>query len=332
MIEFKNVSKTYANGTKALKDLNLKIEEGEFVFILGASGAGKSTFLKLIMREEVASHGEVIINGENLNTIKPRKIPYYRRKLGIVFQDFRLIPKMRVYDNIAFAMRAIGEKEKEVTKRVTYALSLVGLSSKAKCYPTELSGGEQQRVALARALVNNADIIIADEPTGNIDPEMSYEIVDLLNHINQNGTTVIMVTHEHELIKKFNNRVVTIKNGTVYSDTANPDLKPPIDELLSEPVISKGFYEAPDADAEVESFLQNYGNKDSARQESEAVASAAPKSASAPVFTRDVKSDTISGGARFIRKEAAPTEASAPQKDYSVYFETSASEEGGDAQ
>ena len=204
MIEFKNVSKTYDNGTNALRDVSITIEDGEFVFIVGSSGAGKSTFLKIIMREQVANSGSVIINDYNLNKIKKRDIPKFRRTMGIVFQDFRLIPTMSVYDNVAFAMRVIGAKEKDIRKRVPYVLSLVGLTSKARQLPTQLSGGEQQRVALARALVNNAGIIIADEPTGNIDPEMSYEIVDLLNHINANGTTVVMVTHEHELVRRFN--------------------------------------------------------------------------------------------------------------------------------
>ena len=223
MIEFKNVSKTYDNGTKALKNVNLSIDRGEFVFIVGSSGSGKSTFLKTIMREEVPSSGTVSINGYDLVEITKREIPYFRRTMGIVFQDFRLIPKMTVYDNVAFAMRVIGAKEKEIRKRVPYVLSLVGLTSKARCYPAEISGGEQQRVALARALVNNANIIIADEPTGNVDPEMSYEIVDLLNHINANGTTIIMVTHEHDLVHRFNHRIVAIENGAIVSDTANGD-------------------------------------------------------------------------------------------------------------
>lgn len=218
MIEFKNVSKTYDNGTKALKDVSLKIEDGEFVFIVGASGAGKSTLLKILMREEVPSAGTVIINNYNLNKLKKREIPYFRRTLGIVFQDFRLIPNMSVFDNVAFAMRVIGAKEKEIRKRVPYLLSLVGLASKARNLPNELSGGEQQRVALARALVNNAKMIIADEPTGNIDPEMSYEIVDLLDHINATGTTVVMVTHEHSLVKQFNHRVIKIDSGEVVAD------------------------------------------------------------------------------------------------------------------
>lgn len=219
MIEFKNVSKTYDNGTKALKNINLKIEDGEFVFVVGSSGAGKSTFLKIIMREQVPNSGTVMINGFNLNTMKKKDIPMLRRTMGIVFQDFRLIPTMTVFDNVAFAMRVIGTKEKEIRKRVPYVLSLVGLASKARQFPTQLSGGEQQRVALARALVNNAGILIADEPTGNVDPEMSYEIVDLLNHINANGTTVVMVTHEHNLVRHFHHRVVTIEEGEIVSDT-----------------------------------------------------------------------------------------------------------------
>lgn len=220
MIEFKNVYKKYDSGTEALKNINLRIERGEFVFIVGASGSGKSTFLKTIMREEVPTSGTIMINNYDLTRMTDKEIPYFRRTMGIVFQDFRLIPTMTVYDNVAFAMRVIGANEKEIKKRVPYVLSLVGLQSKARSMPNEISGGEQQRVALARALVNNANTIIADEPTGNIDPEMSYEIVDLLNHINENGTTVIMVTHEHELVKKFNHRVVVIDHGSIISDTA----------------------------------------------------------------------------------------------------------------
>lgn len=226
MIEFKNVSKTYDNGTEALRNVSIRIEDGEFVFIVGSSGAGKSTFLKLIMREQVANSGTVQINGFNLNTMKKKEIPMLRRTMGIVFQDFRLIPTMSVFDNVAFAMRVIGAKEKEIRKRVPYILSLVGLTSKARQLPTQLSGGEQQRVALARALVNNAGILIADEPTGNIDPEMSYEIVELLNHINANGTTVVMVTHEHNLVRHFHHRVITIEEGCVVSDTNDTDKLP----------------------------------------------------------------------------------------------------------
>lgn len=221
VIEFRDVSKVYDNGTVALKNVNLRINRGEFVFIVGASGAGKSTFLKTIMREEVPTSGSIMINNYDLTKMSRREIPYYRRTLGIVFQDFRLIPKMTVYDNVAFAMRVIGASEREIKKRVPYVLTLVGLQDKANSLPNEISGGEQQRVALARALVNNANTIIADEPTGNVDPEMSYEILELLDRINENGTTVIMVTHEHELVKQFDHRIVVIDNGEIVSDMAN---------------------------------------------------------------------------------------------------------------
>lgn len=219
MIEFKGVHKVYDNGTKALKDVNLRIDKGEFVFIVGASGAGKSTFLKLIMREEVVNAGEVIVNDFKLSKLKRREIPYLRRTMGIVFQDFRLINNMNVFDNVAFAMRVIGASQREVRKRVPYILGLVGLQNKARNYPMELSGGEQQRVGLARALVNNPALIIADEPTGNIDPELSYEIVELLNEINRRGTTVLMVTHERDLVRMFNRRVIEIREGCVVSDS-----------------------------------------------------------------------------------------------------------------
>ena len=264
MIQFKNVSKTYDNGTKALQNVSIDIRDGEFVFVLGASGSGKSTFLKLMMREEVPTSGEVIINKYNLNTIPKRKIPYFRRTLGIVFQDFRLIPNMRVYDNVAFAMRVIGAKEKNISKRVAYVLSLVGLSSKAKVLPNQLSGGEQQRVALARALANEADIIIADEPTGNLDPQMSYEIVDLLSHINENGTTVIMVTHEHELVKQFpGKRIITIRSGSVVSDTAKGD-KPlePAEKSAPVPEIRSSYYEIPGGREDVERRIQSFRTGD----------------------------------------------------------------------
>lgn len=225
MIEFRDVTKVYDgnnSNTTALKNVNIKIEDGEFVFVVGASGAGKSTFLKLIMHEEKPTEGTVIVGDYSSDTIKKKQIPYYRRTMGIVFQDFRLIAKMSVYDNVAFAMRVIGAKEKDIRKRVPYILQLVGLSHKARSMPNELSGGEQQRVSLARALVNNPKLIIADEPTGNVDPEMSHEIVDMLTKINNNGTTVIMVTHEHDLVRAFPRRVIVIKNGEVVSDTPDP--------------------------------------------------------------------------------------------------------------
>lgn len=218
MIEFTNVSKIYPNGTEALNDVNLRIDKGEFVFVVGPSGSGKSTFIKLLLREEPPTRGVVEVNGYNLNKIKKRQIPQFRRSLGVVFQDFRLIPKMTVFDNVAFALRVTNVANRSIRQRVPYILGLVGLASKARSYPEQLSGGEQQRVALARALVNNPPLLVADEPTGNIDPELSFEIVELLNEINKCGTTVVMVTHAHELVQKFNRRVVTINQGAIVSD------------------------------------------------------------------------------------------------------------------
>ena len=220
MIEFRNVSKVYNNGTEALHNINLKVEKGEFVFIVGSSGAGKSTFLKLITCEERPNEGQVLIDGQDISHIRKGKIPYVRRKMGLVFQDFRLIDHMTVYDNVAFAMRVVGASPKAIKKRVPYILGLVGLQHKAKHYPTEMSGGERQRVGLARALVNNPSMIIADEPTGNIDPALSYEIVDLLSAINERGTTVLMVTHEHSLVKHFHKRSIQIHSGEIVADTA----------------------------------------------------------------------------------------------------------------
>ena len=218
MIEFNNVSKLYKNGTEALKDVTLKVDKGEFVFVVGPSGAGKSTFIKLLLREEVPTKGEIMVNGYNLNKIKRRNIPKFRRSLGVVFQDFRLIPGMNVYDNVAFALRVTNVANRSIRQRVPYILNLVGLAHKARNLPEELSGGEQQRVALARALVNNPALLIADEPTGNIDPEMSYEIGELLNESNKCGTTIVMVTHEHELVSRFDRRVITINHGNVVAD------------------------------------------------------------------------------------------------------------------
>lgn len=221
MIEFSGVYKKYANGTEALKDVNIHIEDGEFVYIVGASGAGKSTFLKLIMREETATAGEVIVNNFKLSRLKRRHIPYLRRTMGVVFQDFRLINTMTVFDNVGFAMRVTGASRREIRNRVRYVLRLVGLLDKAHRFPPELSGGEQQRVGLARALVNNPSLIIADEPTGNVDPERAKDIVELLTEINRRGTTVLMVTHEMSLVNRFPNRTITIRDGAVVSDTGN---------------------------------------------------------------------------------------------------------------
>lgn len=219
MIEFRNVSMKYkTNGAVALDKVNVKIDDGEFVFIVGASGAGKSSFLNVIMGQEKVDSGEVKVGHYNLNKIKRRELPYLRRMLGIVFQDFRLIPKMTVYDNVAFALRVIGMGERKITKRVRYVLKLVDLSSKAKNFPNQLSQGERQRVAIARALVNNPAVIIADEPTGNLDPVLSGEIMSLFDKINALGATVVVVTHDLELVHQFDHRIVTIENGKIVSD------------------------------------------------------------------------------------------------------------------
>lgn len=219
MIDFKHVTKVYEPKITALKDVSVHIDKGEFVFVLGHSGAGKSTFLKLMLREEKATKGEVIVNGYNLSKIKERDIPYMRRTLGVVFQDFRLIPNLTAYENIAFAMRVTNIDEKEIKRRVPYILNLVGLAGKADKLPAQLSGGEQQRVALARALVHNPDLVIADEPTGNIDPQLSLEIMELLKAINSTGTTVLVVTHEHDLARRYARRIIEMRSGVIVNDT-----------------------------------------------------------------------------------------------------------------
>jgi len=218
MIEFKNVSKEYANGFTALRNINFRIESGEFVFIIGSSGAGKTTITKLLLKEEEVTKGKIIVDNTDLTKMPERKIPYYRRTLGYVFQDFRLFPNMTVYENIAFAMRVVGEPGSKIKKMVPAILDTIGLKSKLKSYPKELSGGEQQRVVLARAVVNRPDTIIADEPTGNLDPKMSLEIMESLERINKMGKTVIVVTHEKALVDRFKKRVISIKSGTVIGD------------------------------------------------------------------------------------------------------------------
>ncbi len=220
IIEFRGVSKTYQTGTHALEDVNIKINNGEFVFVVGSSGAGKSTFMKLIMREEKANTGKIIVNGFELTSLKRKDVPLLRRTMGIVFQDFRLIPNMNVFENVAFAMHVVGAGSKEIRKEVSKALAKVGLGHKARSMPSQLSGGEQQRVGLARALVNSPDLIIADEPTGNVDPNMSYEIVSLLTEINKKGTTILMVTHDHNLVRDFNHRVIMLDGGKIVADNA----------------------------------------------------------------------------------------------------------------
>ncbi|RHR11268.1 cell division ATP-binding protein FtsE [Pseudoflavonifractor sp. AF19-9AC] len=218
MIRLIDVYKEYDNGTKALKGVNMRIDDGEFVFLVGPSGSGKSTVIKLITGEIAATEGKLMVNGYSLNNIAPRQIPYMRRTLGIIFQDFRLIEKKTVYENLSFAMRAIGASPREVRRRIPYVLQLVGLEQKADRYPGQLSGGEQQRVAIARALVNNPSMIIADEPTGNLDPQRSLEIMMLLERINELGTTMLVVTHEKNLVNRFSKRVVAIENGRIISD------------------------------------------------------------------------------------------------------------------
>lgn len=218
MIRLKNVYKEYDNGTMALQGMNLRIDDGEFVFLVGPSGSGKSTIIKLLTAEERASDGLVMVNGYNLNNIRRWQVPYMRRTLGVIFQDFRLIDKKTVWQNLEFTMRIIGATNREMRKRIPYVLDLVGLGDKADVYPDEMSGGEQQRVAVARALVNNPKMIIADEPTGNLDPQRSLEIMTLLERINSMGTTMLVVTHEKELVNRFSKRVVAIRDGELVSD------------------------------------------------------------------------------------------------------------------
>ena len=219
MISIKGVSKSYGNGAPALSNLNLEIEDGEFVFVVGASGSGKSTFIKLLLKELNPTEGMITVGNIKLSKLKSRGVAKYRRKLGVVFQDFRLLQDRDVYSNIAFAQHVIGASPREIKKNVARVLSLVGLSEKYRSNPNELSGGEQQRVALARALVNKPDILLADEPTGKLDPENSWEIMKLLDKVNKQGTTVIVVTHNLEIVEAMNKRVITMKKGVKVSDS-----------------------------------------------------------------------------------------------------------------
>ena len=218
MIRLIDVHKEYGNGTEALKGMSLRIEDGEFVFLVGPSGSGKSTVIKLLTAEIKATSGRVMVNGYNLNNIRNWQIPHMRRTLGVIFQDFRLIDKKTVRQNLEFAMRVIGASSREMRKRIPYVLELVDLKDKLDAHPDELSGGEQQRVAIARALINNPQMIIADEPTGNLDPQRSLEIMTLLERINSMGTTMLVVTHEKELVNRFSKRVVAIEDGLMISD------------------------------------------------------------------------------------------------------------------
>lgn len=219
MIRLKDVEMEYPNGTRAIRGISAAIEDGEFVFLVGPSGSGKSTIIKMLTGEEVPTAGRIMINGFSVSNIAERQVPMMRRTLGVIFQDFRLIEKKTVYENLEFVMRAVGMPMKEIKNRIAYVLLLVGLEQKAESYPNELSGGEQQRVAIARALVNNPSTIIADEPTGNLDPERSMEIMTLLVKINQLGTTVLVVTHEKDLVNKFGKRVITIDKGCIINDS-----------------------------------------------------------------------------------------------------------------
>lgn len=219
MIEFKDVSKLYDNNVKALADVSISIDSGEFVFLVGPSGSGKSTFIKMLFKEIDPTVGEITVSGTKLSTVTRRQIPYYRRKIGMVFQDFRLISTLNVYENVAFAMRVVEASPKDIRKRVPMVLSLVGLSHKYKMFPNELSGGEQQRVALARAIVNNPSVLICDEPTGNLDPETSREIMELLEDINRAGTTIVMATHAKDIVDHMKKRVIAIEKGYISRDT-----------------------------------------------------------------------------------------------------------------
>lgn len=218
MVVFKNVTKKYPNGTLALSNVNIKISKGEFVFVVGQSGSGKTTLLKLILKEEDPTEGEIFVNGYEVSSMNRKEVPYLRRSLGIVFQDFRLLPDKTVYENVAFAMQITEALPKEIRRQVPMALALVGLSRKADMYPNQLSGGEQQRIALARAIVNNPSLLIADEPTGNLDPETTWDIMKLLTEINHRGTTVIVATHEKSIVDALKKRVIALERGIVVRD------------------------------------------------------------------------------------------------------------------
>lgn len=218
MIEFKDVSKVYGNNIFALSNVNLSIEKGEFVFLVGPSGAGKSTFIKMLLKELEPTSGNIVINDTDITSLKRKEIPYYRRKIGVVFQDFRLIPTLNIYENVAFAMRVVEAPQRDIRKKVPMVLSMVGLSNKFHAFPHQLSGGEQQRVSIARAIVNNPALLIADEPTGNLDPETALDIMETLNDINHAGTTIVMATHAREIVDKMRKRVIALEKGVIARD------------------------------------------------------------------------------------------------------------------
>lgn len=223
MIEMQNVYKKYPNGIMASNNLNIHIKQGEFVYVVGPSGAGKSTFIKMMYREEKATEGNIMVNGVNLTKIKNNRIPYFRRQVGVVFQDFKLLPTLTVFENVAFALEVIEEQPKQIKKRVMEVLNLVGLKHKARMLPTELSGGEQQRVSIARSIVNMPKVVIADEPTGNLDPETSWDIMNILEEINTQGTTVVMATHNREIVNTIRHRVIAIEGGRIVRDEQRGD-------------------------------------------------------------------------------------------------------------
>ena len=218
MIKFVDVTKVYDNNTLALKNVNLTIEKGDFAFLVGSSGAGKSTIIKMLFKEIEPTHGKLILNDTDVTNLNKNQIPFYRRKIGVIFQDFKLIPTLNVYENVAFALRVIGVSTKDIKKKVPMALSVVGLSDKFKSFPSQLSGGEQQRVSIARAIVNDPNILIADEPTGNLDPETAMGVMDTLDNVNKNGTTILMATHARDIVDSMRKRVIAIENGTIIRD------------------------------------------------------------------------------------------------------------------
>jgi cell division transport system ATP-binding protein len=223
MIEMQDVYKQYPNGVRAVNGIDVHIKQGEFVYVVGPSGAGKSTFIKMMYREEVPTSGNIIINGVNLSKLRPKKVPLLRRNIGVVFQDFKLLPKLTVYENVAFTLEVIEESPKYIKKAVMETLELVNLKHKARVFPTELSGGEQQRISIARSIVNSPKVVIADEPTGNLDPETSWEIMKIFEEINTRGTTVVMATHNREIVNTIKNRVIAIEGGKIVRDELRGD-------------------------------------------------------------------------------------------------------------